>query len=162
MQRRLRFKPSRAAFGTSTDGSDGTNAPFYSLYNDSTAAYLLAVMDYGTNPGSSGGIQAIVVAQGKLGSNPQQGQALVTGRGNLPGQVLSGVVASPPGMNIFFGGGGGPQWYHDYPIAVLSPGWSFTVYSQAMSTPWAGSFIWQYITPDELDALFEEIDLSVG
>jgi hypothetical protein len=51
-------------------------------------------------------------------------------------------------------GGAANQWPHDFPMAIIPPGWSFTVQDPVSTEVCALSFFWEAIFAEELDYLW--------
>lgn len=153
MYQRHWHKPARMAYASNTS-ANVSNFNFVSLFNDSNGPYLLAVHDAFLVGSNAAAVQGFVVGSSKLGSSPVQGISLLTGEGAIPGQVLSGFVAALPTVGLFNWCQGVSGWLHEWPFAVLRPGWALTMYPQAVNTAINAGFIWEYLTPDELENLY--------
>lgn len=153
MYQRHWHKPARMAYA-SNSSANVTNFNFVSLFNDSNGPYLLAVHDAFNIGDNASALQGFVVSNSKLGSSPVQGISLLTGEGAIPGQVLAGFVAALPTVGLFNWTAGINGWGHEWPFVVLRPGWSVTMYPQAVNTLTHTGFFWEYLTPDELEALY--------
>ena len=53
-----------------------------------------------------------------------------------------------------------PGWVHEFPVAVLQPGWSLEVVLFDAPYSWIG-FYWEYVTPDQM-RLWWEIEAQGG
>lgn len=145
-------RPSRCAYAMTNAPQNGTNFGFISLYNDSVAPYVLAVHDTSGDSLNAISPAGWTVQQGIQGSNPVNGNPMVTGRQRMQGQVYQGNLAVLPTMTLpLLGPFGQYFWPHEFPFIVLTPGWSLTMYGNTAGSQFDWGFIWQVLTPDELD-----------
>ncbi len=143
------FRPRQAAFGSFLSGTP-TNKQSTSLFNNSTGEFYLAVRDL-TIPLLNGSAAFISVQQGSIGSHSGVEQPIVASAAALPGQVFSSDTATSFNSAWLYGNG---AWAHDYPIAILPPGWSLMVQCRIGAQAMAVGFIWEAIYPDELDFMW--------
>lgn len=162
-------KPSRCAYGANATTDEEGTFQFVSLFDEVTSAYVLAVHDVASSAAAPLFIGSLVVSQGQLGSNPVQGQPVVSNRQAMAGQVSQGEIATLPTAGLFLpqtglaaaNAQGGSMWPHEFPLIVLTPGWSLTAYSATQDGPFNVSFWWQVLTPEELDELYG-IEIDIG
>jgi hypothetical protein len=126
------------------------NFAFVSLYNDSSAAQVLAVREYAVEQRSDS-TTGFKVAQGLLGSSPIQGKPVYTNAGSMPGVLSQGYVTVLPLMDLATAGGSTiAGWAHDFPMIVLAPGWAITAYQAAAGTSFFFGFWWEWMYPAQL------------
>jgi len=141
----------RCAYQSNVAPAVAAQNSFVSLYNDSSAAQVIAMRDYAVNPTVGAGIEGFLVSQAKLGATPLQGISVYTPGGAMPGQLLIGSVAALPTFNLFpTGGTTAPGWLHDFPMVVLAPGWSLTAYGNTLNLVLSVYFWWEWMYPAQL------------
>jgi hypothetical protein len=103
--------------------------------------------------GQANGVISTAYAAGQVGSS----QGLVTAL--LPSEASqAGLIASidtttvyPADYNLALTSTGEAEWFHDYPFAVISPGWSLVFQNSTAAQALTCSAIWEAILIDELD-----------
>lgn len=120
------------------------------LYNNSTGAYVLVVRDLNA---VTNGFPIVASLHGTIGTHTGTEAPLITGEAVGPGLVysLDDASAITPDYAL-----GSFTQFHDFPYAVIYPGWSLVVQDTvaAVTVPAPYAFIWEYIEPDELDWLY--------
>lgn len=148
------FRPRQAMRGRSTTGTP-TNRATIGLYNNSTGRSTLAVRDI-TISGPASDTINIQYAQGQIASTAGQQSALVANEAIVPGllawvdstTVYSGdYIAALTAQGVFW-------WQHDYPFAVVQPGYSLVFQDSTAAHAIAVSLIWEAIEIDQLDYFY--------
>jgi len=148
------FHPRQAMRGRATSGTP-TNHATVSLYNNSTGQATLAVRDV-TISGTASDTVAIQYAQTQIGTTAGQQAALVANEAVTPGlmawidtaTVYSGdYVAALTAQGAFW-------WQHDYPFALVQPGFSLIFQDITVAHALTVSLIWEAIEIDQLDWFF--------
>jgi hypothetical protein len=156
----------RCAYAAAASAAVAANNSFISFFNDSSAAQVLALRDFGLDVQLSASIEGFVIARQKIGANPVQGSSVYTSQGSMPGQLLTGSVAANPAFSLFASGNTfSPGWPHEFPIVVLAPGWSITAYATTQNAALILSFWWEWMFPAQLlnpDIGPEHIDHARG
>lgn len=145
------FRPRQAMRGRSTTGTP-TNRATVGLYNNSTGRSTLAVRDI-TISGPASDTINIQYAQTQIATTAGQQSALVANEAIVPGllawvdtaTVYSGdYAAALTAQGVFW-------WQHDYPFAVVQPGYSLVFQDSTAAHAIAVSLIWEAIEIDQLD-----------
>lgn len=148
------FRPRQAMRGRSTTGTP-TNRATVGLYNNSTGRSTLCVRDV-TISGPASDTINIQYAQGQIASTAGQQSALVVNEAITPGlmawvdstTVFSGdYVAALTAQGAFW-------WQHDYPFAVVQPGYSLVFQDGTAAHAITVSLIWEAIEIDQLDYFY--------
>jgi hypothetical protein len=152
------FRPRQAARGYLLDTS-GISHPTGGLYNNSTGAHVLIVRELISTalPSVTGNVGWAYV-QGMPGTVGGTVTPLIPMQGALPGQLWSADLAFyytpdflPPAVA---GSGNFSYWGHEFPLAVLPPGWSIALAGALASGDVVLSVMWEAIYPEELDYLY--------
>ena len=152
------FRPRQAMRGyiTVSPNNDGT----LSLFNNSSGTHLLVVraLSMGWIGGTNGLNVGTFYNQGALGTVGGVVQPLLPSGAALPGLLYSlddttNRVArwdylNQPGLTETLG-----WWQHDFPFAILEPGWALCAHFVA-GTKLTFSAMWEAIYPEELDWLY--------
>jgi hypothetical protein len=163
-----RFKPRMCARGSITAASDTDLYAVAMLYNNSTGRDLLVVRDVQPNSGGAPGTATpfdllIGYKQGNSGTIGGIITPLVPGDTTPPGQLYTDIVAFDA-FNSDYALGGQLEsvgaWVHDFPFAILQPGWSLQILVAVPDTAFQAAFFWQYCTPPEIDGTQEDFLLE--
>ena len=157
-------KPSRCAYAQNGQAAVAAVYSFIALYNDSPAPYVLAVHDWQVLRVASTFTEGFAVIHGQIGSGARQGQPVVSNRQRMPGIVTAGTLAALNTTSFYPSGiTNNDGWHHEFPMVVLTPGWSLVMQLGTVNAALAGSFWWQVLTPEELDEMYgDEIDIRVS
>lgn len=132
----------------------GSDTRFIALFNDSAGAELLVVRDFTLRmAGETDPIAFFLSLNSKPGDHFAYGTYILTGESRPPGETRIGTVTSNA-YDWFTSSVSDtvPVWWaHEYPIAILKPGWSLVVYADSPAQDIDGAFIYQVCTPEELD-----------
>lgn len=148
------FRPRQAMRGRSTTGTP-TNRATVALYNNSTGRSTLAVRDI-TISGPASDTINIQFVQTQIAITAGQQAALVANEAIVPGllawvdtaTVYSGdYVAALTAQGAFW-------WQHDYPFAVVQPGFSLVFQDTTAAHAIQVSLIWEAIEIDQLDYFY--------
>lgn len=144
------FRPRQAMRGGYQVASS-TNHATWALYNNGTGAQVLMVRSAGA---TANGEPVIASLQGTNGTHLGTEHHFITGDAPGPGQVfyVDQVASITPDGGVPI-----PCSFSDLPIAVLLPGWSLLMQDNnpPLTVPSCGSFVWEYITIDQLDYYFD-------
>jgi hypothetical protein len=128
-----------------------------SLYNNSTGAQVLVVRDLHVD--SNGEPIGTGYVSGTIGTHTGLEASLLVGDAIKPGLVYT--LDDTTLLSYDWGSTNGTAvdawWPHDFPFAVIQPGWSlFVQCNNRGATPadYIVSFAWEAITSDELDFLY--------
>lgn len=145
------FHPRQGMRGRATT-TVPTNHATVSLYNNTTGRSTLVVRDV-TISGTASDTVAIQYAQTQVGTTAGQQAALVANEAIVPGlmafidtaTIFSGdYIAALTAQGAFW-------WQHDYPFAVVQPGYSLIFQDTAVAHALTVSLIWEAIEIDQLD-----------
>ena len=148
------FHPRQSMRGRSTTGTP-TNRATVSLYNNTTGRATLVVRDV-TISGTASDTVAIQYAQTQIGTTAGQQAAMVANEAIYPGLMawvdttttFSGdYVAALTAQGAFW-------WQHDFPFAVVQPGFSLVFQDTTAAHALTVSLIWEAIEIDQLDWFF--------
>lgn len=148
------FRPRQAAwlFGSFTAT---VNLSDIVLYNNSTGAQVIVVRDIYLILGNNGQPLLMKPVQGQFATLDSSFVPfpVVPSGPRPPGQIFTlddaTALSKVPEINSV---AGGPIWNHDFPLWVLEPNWSLILQCAA---GFAVSFLYEYLTIDELDYAFE-------
>lgn len=138
--------------GCCTTAAGITNYKVASLYNNSTAAELLCL--WTVVPNTASGKAPAVARSGSFGSLGEVVNTLVSGGARLAGQIFVSDEAAVLTNDFEFFTASAIATYLQagVPIAILQPGWSFSVSEiQTGQTGTQVSFLWQSIHPEDLE-----------
>jgi len=135
----------------------GSGAHGVGLFNDSPQNHYLVLRD--VRSGSTSGTSMVVRSAQPQAPVTPLGTVVtvVTGEALGPGVLYSvNDTAFPVPADYPLGRGSGIQagWVHEFPFAVLQPGWSLEALMVAGVATWIG-FWWEYVTPAEMRAWWE-------
>ena len=148
------FRPRMASRGSKATGVP-TNRATVSLYNNSTGTYVLAVRDF-TVAGTAADSIALSYQPGQIGSS----QGLVASF--LPTDAIqAGLIASVDTLTVYAADYTVPlnttgewEWFHEFPFAVISPGFSLVWQCGTAAHAIVVSAVWEAIQIDQLDYFF--------
>jgi len=144
------WRPDRIVGGGIFVGATAGAYSLLGLYNNTQQSdYLYVIgLTIGTTPGPSmGGSFYNIVGTAGMVPSPTQGQNIYPLKGQLPGALTSGTNNFLPSKTIGGYMNQGPEdwkWEHDYPMAILPPGYSFIAQSGEVNVP-LGMGIWWYV-----------------
>jgi len=145
------FRPREAVRALKATGVP-TNRATVSVYNNSTGPRVLVVRDY-TVSGTANDFVATSFAVGQVGSSQGLVSGLVAGE-----QLPQGLIASIDTTTVYAGDYSIPlgqpgffEWYHDFPFAVVLPGWSLVFQCNTVAHALTVSAMWEAVSIDELD-----------
>ena len=145
------FRPRQAVRGMKAQGVP-TNRATISLFNDSTGPYVLVLRDFSVNGTANDNI-ATSYQPGQIGTSQGLTQSL------LPtGAKQNGLIASIDTATVYAGDYtlnlsslGTFEWFHDWPYAIVEPGWSLVFQATVAAHAVTVSALWEAIAIDELD-----------
>ena len=150
------FRPRQAARGgvPKTTPSAGT---FFtvSLYNSSTGATVLVLRDWSIS-GAGANLTALGYNKGRLTGTNYPAQSFFPGDSAPAGLVdYQAAAAALTGdyyttLNSTAGG----LWPHDFPFAIVPPGWAFFMCITIAAAFGQAGFLWEEISIDELDYFY--------
>lgn len=145
------FRPRDAMRGEFNQGSPTNFATVY-LYNNSSGQYYLVVRAIEVAAGA-GTVINIAYVQGVVGTAGGTVQRVVPTdaplAGTLARQDLTPVLT--PDFILRCDQQGGAYWQHDFPIAIIPPGWNLGVCNTTSAQGNTVSFLWEAVFPDQLD-----------
>jgi hypothetical protein len=142
------FHPRQAASSAFYPGAPTTNATHQLFNNSSGAQWLILRNIHFISVGSlSGGLH-----QSAVGAISGAVQPIIPTEAGLPGQhwYIDGTITNPVSYTF-------PQsttstpWPHDYPIALIPPGWAFWVQDRTAADACVGGFFWEAVNSEEVD-----------
>jgi hypothetical protein len=135
---------------------NATNRATFGLFHDGTGSRVIVVRDFNFSANTSVlwnlSVQQLDLAGTALTKNPLVvGDAPSIGK---PTYLDTATVYAPDYVVALLANTQG-YWNHDFPFAVLLPGWSLIIQSNTNATgaPRLG-FIWEAVDAEELDILF--------
>jgi len=148
------FRPRMAARGSKSTGVP-TNRGTVSLYNNSTGTFVLALRDF-TLAGTAADTIAISYQPGQVGSS----QGLVASL--LPTDAIQpGLIASIDTLTVYAADYTVPlnttgewEWFHEFPFAVITPGFSMVWQCTTAAHAIVVSALWEAIQIDQLDYFY--------
>ena len=150
------FRPRQAARGAVnfTSGVGAYND--VGLQNNSTAAKILVVREFFILSAAVGsGAGGWFMTQRSIGQNGSSYVENYFRQGaTLPGIMVSNSDVTQQFPNVYqnqLGLGQNLTWVHDFPFAIIEPGWSLVWQSAAQNVGATLSMIWEVVDPDELD-----------
>jgi hypothetical protein len=146
------FHPRESAFGGSKVTSDGSHGPLIGVYNASAYARVILVRGFiVTCSGSSGAWMGTI--QGNLSATLLNSSPFYASDALPAGKVF--VTQAADGTfgtdNLALAGNTPFTWSSDRPLCALPFGWSFIVTAGATTATLFGSFMWEELTPEQLD-----------
>jgi hypothetical protein len=148
------FHPRQAMRGRATTGTP-TNRATVGLYNNSTGRSTLAVRDV-TISGTASDTVAIQYVQTQVATTAGQQAALVANEAITPGLMawIDTATAYSGDYIAALTAQGAFWWQHDYPFAVVQPGYSLIFQDTTVAHALTVSLIWEAIEIDQLDWFF--------
>lgn len=130
-----------------------TNTAYVALHNNSPGSHLLAIHDFVfIAPGETDAETDIGAVHGLKGTLVTSGfEPFVTGQPMPFGEIYYGDVSSNVPTYEIRSHDATPLWWtHDWPFAILQPGWSMVWYADSSAQSIAVSITWEQITAEEL------------
>jgi hypothetical protein len=148
------FRPRQAVRALKATGTPTNNATV-GLFNNSTGPYILVVRDL-TILGTVSDVIAASYADAQIGTSQGKVQSM------LPtAAVQNGLLASVDTATLFPGDydlslstTGVWEWEHDFPFAVIEPGWSLVFQDPTVAHAITVSLVWEAIQIDQLDYFY--------
>jgi hypothetical protein len=151
------FRPRQAyRGGAPVTNPGGGKFATISLYNASTGPLVLVVRDL--NWGSTSGAAASLgYKQGRLSGTAGVVTPLFpgdhAGAGLVDFQAAAAVLVGEyayesPALTQ-------GAWPHDFPLAIVPPGWAFFVCNQSAASPMGAGLIWEEVSIDELEFMYD-------
>lgn len=143
--------PYRSGWGMATLAAASGLNNVVALYNDSSAAEILAV--HHLNVIVVGNNQwGLTLLNGAFGTFAAGVQTVVSGEPAVPGQIRAAQLAPAPTFFYSFGGTGtfSLPWTHDFPLAVLQPNSALLVVSNTVNLALTASFWFTAVHPEML------------
>jgi hypothetical protein len=148
------FRPRQSVRGRATTGTP-TNLATIGLFNNSTGRSVLVVRDI-TVSGPASDTVAASYQRTQIGSTAGQSASIVSNEAAQPGiiawvdtaTVYSGdYVLALTAQGVFW-------WQHDYPFAVVEPGYTMVFQDATAAHAISVSLIWEAIEIDQLDYFY--------
>lgn len=151
------FRPREAVRGFGNQSSNTNNANV-SLYNNSTGAQLLVVRGYRVSASAALSVDSAMV-QGNPGGTLGNRQELMPNQATNPGVILiNDFSAALTGTwRVIVPSGDDTYWPHNFPFALIPPGWALQFQGIGTGTSMRVDFLWEAITIDQLDYFWEWI-----
>jgi len=150
------FRPRQAVRG-STQDQTANNYWTGALYNNSTGPSVLVVRDLRWFP-LNHNIFYLTYYQGRLAGTNLPAQPYFPGDATPAGLVDWSDQGSTLGAYDYSfvqpSGRWVAWWPHDFPIAIVPPGWSFVGQSQAKGEDGTLSLVWEVVSIDELEYMY--------
>ena len=152
------INPRRCAVGYGSPETTGT--PTVSLYNNSTGAHLLLVRDFQCRYKATDPVEIdVAIVQGVYNGSTfaMHGVPIFSGAPQPPGDIY--VLDDPDSISLVFafttGSTPAPLWTHDFPLAVIGPGYSWVAQGGAAATGFNLQIFWEWMTPDDFEHYYE-------
>lgn len=122
------------------------------LFNNSLGAYYLIVRSIRVSCTTTEGV-GLSYQNSKVGTAAGIIENMIPTGATPPGQIaaIDSAVQFPPDYSLQIIANQDAFLPHDFPIAVIEPGWSFVLQDLDKTFNLIASIIYEYITPDELD-----------
>jgi hypothetical protein len=148
------FRPRQAARGGKNLASV-TNLATVALFNNSTGPQVLVVRDI-LIVGTANDMIATAYVPGQVGASPGLVQPLLPTDALPAGLVTSAdtVTSYPADYLLPLSSTADFEWWHDYPFAVVTPGWSFVLQERTSAKAMTVSLLWEAIAIDQLDYFY--------
>jgi hypothetical protein len=145
------FRPRQAARGLKATGTP-TNLATVCMFNNTTGAQYLVLRDL-TVSGTVGDLIAVSYLSGQIGTVPGKVSQMLPSQGVQVGLLTSLDTATvfAGDYSIALGQFGFWEWEHEFPLAVLEPGWSVIFQDATAAHAIVVSAMWESITTEELD-----------
>ena len=148
------FRPRQAARGMKAQAAP-TNRATISLFNNSSGPYVLVVRDFSVNGTANDNI-VTSYQPGQIGTSQGLVQPLVPGEA-----IINGLIASIDTATVYAGDYtinlsslGTYEWYHDWPYAVIQPGFSLVFQATVIAHAVTVSALWESIHIEQLDYFY--------
>jgi len=144
-QRKPRLRKCAFLSGTNTGG--GGNSAAVGLYNNSTGPELVVVHHVAVLC-SNAPLAYVNQFQGKFTTLTGPGISTVSSEAAIAGQVYNQTIAAIPtgSMQLIpVVGSTSWSWTHEYPFAVLLPGWSLAFYAGTVNISMVVDFWWEAV-----------------
>jgi len=145
------FRPNQAARGFASVSA--TNKATVSLFNNSKGRNFLVVRDVRPWIADASLDLAVSYNNGQVGTSAGTAQPLVPSMPAPAGQVfaIDTATAYNEDYSLISAAWLPGIWPHDFPFAVLEPGWSLVIQSTNNGLTLLCSFVWEAIEADQLD-----------
>lgn len=145
------FRPRQGARGMKQT-TVPVNLATVGIFNNTTGAQYLVVRDLTVN-GTVSDLIAVSYANQAIGTSQGLVRQLVPSMATQVGLIASIDTATvyPGDYLIALSTTGVWEWVHDFPLAVLEPGWSLVFQDQTAAHALEVSAVWETINSDELD-----------
>jgi len=136
---------------------NGANSPTFGLYNNSPTQYLVvralelaiynnqAVVEVGPVKGQVSGSNLTVTS---LSFDTGLPTGLLTSSGQTSSPLGSAFWAVDIGSSTW-------SWIHDFPVAVIQPGWSLVAYNSTNAANMGSGWWWEAVEIDQLEPWVE-------
>ena len=147
------FRPREAARAQKT--LTPTNKATFSLYNDTTGRSVLVVRDF-TVQGTANDLVGTSYQSGQIGTSQGLVQPLMPSGGKTAGLLASidTVTTYASDYILALSSLGAFVWQHDFPFAVIEPGWSLVFQAATAAHATTVAVVWESIQIDELDSFW--------
>lgn len=145
------FRPRQASRGSAHTGVP-VNLATIGLFNNSTGRSVLVVRDISAS-GTAGDTIYASYARGQVGTNAGLSSSMVANEAVQPGSVnwIDTATVYPGDYTLSLTAQGAFWWQHDYPFAVVEPGYTLVFQDSAAAHAIAVALIWEAIEIDQLD-----------
>lgn len=144
-------KAFRQMRGLITQGAVAAQFSQLSLFNNSSARDLLAIIQVSATAGGAAEV-GFSVTQGTQGTSGGLMSPIVTGNAAMAGQLFHQTVGALPSFDFEPTPGTlGQPFNTNYEwLAILSPGWSGVFTLEVVNLAFTLSLVWQLVHPEEI------------
>jgi hypothetical protein len=145
------FRPREALRGSKGVAAP-TNHATISIFNDSTGPRILVLRDILVT-GTANDLVATSYQPGQIGTSQGLVAPYLPSSGTLGGKIagIDTATAYAADYTIALSSLGAYEWYHDFPYAVVEPGFSLVFQAITVAHATTVSAVWESISIDELD-----------
>ena len=147
------FRPRQAARGEI--GISAVNYATAQLYNDSSGPSILVVRDLRVIDESGNSRQQLYYSQTKLSINNGTKTPLMPGEAAPAGLLGTQDLPALATFDFMFADGTDVgSWIHDFPLAIIPPGWALNAQIGTLAHLLYISVVWEVVSIDELDFIY--------
>lgn len=151
------FRPRQAMTGA-INSTNPQNGFISGLYNPSRTHYLVVRSVLMQASGSAGNLAGLAYVKGNPGTVGGNTSPLIPGDFPVIGQMWAQDTLTAPTPTIFLDsqadGTSFLTWGHDFPVAIISPGWSLETAPPSVVGSDTFGAVWEAILPEELEFLY--------
>lgn len=144
MSRILKPQLREVAFGGANQAATAGAFSLVAVYNPSSSRFVTVIRHYEASLTVADAI-GFYLLHGQVGSNTNTEQPMVAGEAKKNGVIQTGTVAALPTAitRTTIPGNNYLAWLHEWPVAVLLPGWSFVAACQVVNVTLNCTFWWE-------------------